>query len=351
MIRIRLSDEERNLLKQYRNTRDSNLSERCLYILLADEGKSVPEIAERTKRNEHTIRLWLKEYQKGGAERLKGIPPPGRPSVKGVKIYPIILEIVPKSPGEYGYIEAGWTINMIADYLKREGIEVSASTIKRILKKNGWVYKRFSKTIPAGVPNDEEKKKRVCEIIDEIKKDSKNMDVEIFFVDESHFSNVPYVQRGWFLIGEKKKVETPKAKESKTIIGALNLKSQKVYWKQADKGNAKSFIEFLRQITQSFPGILLIIILDNSSIHKSKKVKDFLKRNPLIKLKLLTPYSPEYNPIERFWRWLKKKVYGSNSYKSVMEVTAKLRKIIWHFNNNRLVDSINFNFETYAEIL
>ncbi len=175
--------------------------------------------------------------------------------------------------------------------------------------------------------------------------------MEIFFVDESHFANVPYVQRGWFLIGEKKKVGTPKVKESKTIIGALNLKSQKVYRKQADKGNAGSFIEFLRQITQSFPNILIIIILDNSSIHKSKKVEEFLKRNPLIKSKLLTPYSPEYNPIERFWRWLKEKVYGSNSYKSVKEVTAKLRKIIRHFNNNRLVDSINFDFETYAEIL
>ncbi len=159
------------------------------------------------------------------------------------------------------------------------------------------------------------------------------------------------MQRGWFSIGEKKKVGTPKAEEIRTIIGALNLKSQKIYRKQADKGTAGSFIGFLRQITQSFPGILLIIISDNSSIHKSKKVGYFLKRNPLIKSELLTPYSPEYNPIERFRRWLKEKVYGSNSYKSVKEVTAKLRKIIRHFNNNRSVDSINFDFETYAEIL
>ena len=351
MIQIKLSEEERDQLKQHRNTRDSNLSERCLYILLSDEGKSVPDIAELTKRNEHTIRFWLKEYQKGGTERLKGILPPGRPNMKGVKIYPIILEIVPKSPSEYGYIEAGWTINMIADYLRREGIEVSASTIKRVLKKNGWVYKRFSKTIAANAPSDEEKRKRVNEIIEDIKKDRQAQDVEIFFVDESHFANVPYVQRGWFLIGEKKKVETPKKKESKTIIGGLNLKSQKVYWKQTDKGNSQAFIAFLYQIQQSFPGVLIILILDNCSIHKSKKVKFFLKRNPLIKIHLLTPYSPEYNPIERFWLWLKKKVYGNNSYQSIKEVISKMRKVIWHYHNNRLVDSINFNFQSYIEIL
>jgi len=173
----------------------------------------------------------------------------------------------------------------------------------------------------------------------------------VFFVDESHFTNEPYVQRGWFLMGEKKKVQTSENKESKTIMGALNLKNQRVYWKQTDKGNSETFIEFLYQITQSFQNVLIILILDNSSIHKSKKVKNFLKRNPLIKIKLLTPYSPEYNPIERFRLWLKKKIYGNNAYQSIKEVISKIRKIIWHYHKNRLVDSINFNFKPYAEIL
>ena len=110
MIRIKLSEEERNLLNQYRNKRNSGLSERCFYVLLSDEGKSVPDIAEQTKRNEHTVRFRLKQYRKGGTESLKGVSPPGRPPEKSLKIYPIILEIVPDSPTEYGYIGAGWTI-------------------------------------------------------------------------------------------------------------------------------------------------------------------------------------------------------------------------------------------------
>ncbi|MBF0227720.1 MAG: IS630 family transposase [Desulfobacterales bacterium] len=124
-----------------------------------------------------------------------------------------------------------------------------------------------------------------------------------------------------------------------------------MYWKQTDKGNSDTFIEFLRQLQKDFPGILIILILDNSSIHKSKKVKKFLEKNELIKIHRLLPYSPEYNPIERFWLWLKKKVYGNSCYNSIKEVIAKLRKIIWNYNNDRLVDSINFNFELYAKIL
>ncbi len=153
------------------------------------------------------------------------------------------------------------------------------------------------------------------------------------------------------MIGEKKKAPTPKKQESKTIIGAINLKTQKFYWKQADKGNSKTFIEFLYQLKQSFPDKLIILILDNSSIHKSKRVKKFLERNSWVKLQFLTPYSPEYNPIERFWLWLKGKVYGSKSFRTIQEVISKVRKFIWHYHEHRLVDSINFNFKPYAELL
>ena len=205
--------------------------------------------------------------------------------------------------------------------------------------------------MPEHAPTSDEKKARIEQIIKEVKEDQKNNEVEVFFIDESHFSNEPYVQRGWFLVGKKKKICTPKKTEARTLIGALNLKTKKVYWKQAERGTSKAFIEFLYQLRQSFPDKLIILILDNSSIHKSKRVKKFQESNPWIKLQPLTPYSPEYNPIERFWRWLKRKVYGSKSFQTIEQVMAKVRKFIWHYHEKRLVKSINFNFKPYAEIL
>lgn len=153
-----------------------------------------------------------------------------------------------------------------------------------------------------------------------------------------------------FQSGRRKKLKHRRRK-SETIIGALSLKTQRLYRKQADKGDSETFIAFLYQLRQSFPNVLIIPISDNSSIHKSKKAEKFLKRNPLIKIKLLTPYSPEYNPIGRLWLRLKKKVYGNRSYRSVKEVISEIRKIIWHYHKKGLIDSINFNFESYAEIL
>jgi transposase len=65
---------------------------------------------------------------------------------------------------------------------------------------------------------------------------------------------------------------------------------------------------FLHQLHQSWPDKKLIIILDNESMHKSKEVQKIIKKHGWVALFYLPPYSPEYNPIERFWHWLKQKV-------------------------------------------
>jgi transposase len=188
-------------------------------------------------------------------------------------------------------------------------------------------------------------------IVTAIKSKQDEQDVAVLFVDESHFSNEPYVQRGWQRAKAKRKVHQPKTRQRKTIFGALDLQSQRMYWKQAARGNAKTFIAFLHQLHQSFPDQLLVVILDNCSIHKSKQVKRFVAKTSWLELEHLAPYSPEYNPIERFWRWLKSKVYGGKSYKTMAEVISTIRKLIWHYNEGRLITTIRFNFSAYATLL
>ena len=55
-----------------------------------------------------------------------------------------------------------------------------------------------------------------------------------------------------------------------------------------------------------------MIILDNGSIHRSKKVQRFVKNNDWVELHFLPPYAPNLNLIERYWKFFKKKVlYGT----------------------------------------
>ncbi len=57
--------------------------------------------------------------------------------------------------------------------------------------------------MPANAPSPDEKKVHIANLVEQINKDNAK-DIEVLFVDESHFSNQPYVSRGGFKRGEKK---------------------------------------------------------------------------------------------------------------------------------------------------
>jgi transposase len=203
MIRISLTAEEKAALTRLRLDRSSNISERAHYVLLSDSGKSISEISQRLTRNQHTVRLWLKRYKKDGIEGLKDKKQPGRPARKAPLIELHLAELLNKSPQAYGYQEAGWQLNLLRDWFKKQDLYACDNTLVKSLNKLGFVYKRFSKTMPANAPSPDEKKVHIAKIVEQISKDTPT-DIEILFVDESHFSNQPYVSRGWFKRGEKK---------------------------------------------------------------------------------------------------------------------------------------------------
>lgn len=175
--------------------------------------------------------------------------------------------------------------------------------------------------------------------------------VEVFFVDESHFTNEPYVQRGWCRKGQQVKVPTPRQRQSATLFGALHLRTQRFYWKRAARGTSKRFLEFLHQLHQRFPEALLLLSLDNATMHKSRAVKRFLTQHDWVVLEHLAPYSPEYNPIERFWQWLKAKVYGATAFATIDDVITRVRQLVWHYHEGWLTSTIHFNFTDYQSIL
>lgn len=47
-----------------------------------------------------------------------------------------------------------------------------------------------------------------------------------------------------------------------------------------------------------------VIVMDNASFHRKNKLLEIAK-NYKKTLIFLPPYSPELNPIEKFWAWLK----------------------------------------------
>jgi len=157
MIRLVLSPEEHARLEQTRRTRPQ-LAERCHYVLLNAQGCSVPQIARHLDRNEHTIRTWLKAYRTAGLPGLHNTPQPGRPATKGQHVTAQLEQLLGHSPSHFGYLEDGWTVDLLRDYLAQHHEAVSDATVRRQLQAGGWVYKRFAKTVPRTAPSAAKKK-------------------------------------------------------------------------------------------------------------------------------------------------------------------------------------------------
>ena len=67
-----------------------------------------------------------------------------------------------------------------------------------------------------------------------------------------------------------------------------------------------------------------VIIIDNASFHKSNKIKEIIESYKC-RLIFLPPYSPGFNPIEKYWSFLKNKLKKlalccSNFFKNLNEV-------------------------------
>ena len=199
MLKVVLSEEEKETLKRYRYQSSSEESEKALMILLSDEGYSAPVIAQRLHRHAHTVRTWIKRYQEEGIEGLKRHFSPGRPRTMREKVKETLPSLLADSPIAQGYQSEHWTVELMrTHYATKEKLEVSADTIERSLRELGFTYKRPTKRPSKEGPPKEEKVQRLQAMIEEIQLAMKHPDqCEIFSLDESHFSNTPYTSRGW----------------------------------------------------------------------------------------------------------------------------------------------------------
>jgi transposase len=86
--------------------------------------------------------------------------------------------------------------------------------------------------------------------------------------------------------------------------------------------NAKSTIQFFQKIEEAYPFKRKIhVFCDNAPYYRNKEVREYLK-NSKIALHFLPPYSPNLNPIERLWKWMKERVIYNAYYEHFEEFKA-----------------------------
>ena len=141
------------------------------------------------------------------------------------------------------------------------------------------------------------------------KKKFKNLKEEyiIFSQDECSFNSESDKTYSWALSGVASEYLGYKKGVRINCFGSLNLENGELTPTMHEKGNYQSTIEHLKQVREKYPNKKLLFLLDNATWHKKQEVQEFCEDNNM-RLIFLPPYSPELNPIERVWSFLKSKV-------------------------------------------
>lgn len=202
-IKIKLLDNEKRELMLIRQKSGDYRCERALAVLHCADGMRPNQIAKILKRSSQTICSWLHSFKEDGIIGLNKDFSSGRPSIRKEKLIPKLPEYLSKSPRDYGWGEDIWSVKVLgAQFQKDNGFSIGRHSIIRALSDEGFVFKRAKKTVPVKAPTKEEKIQRIHEIAEEISKLKESSNVEVMFLDESHFSTEPYVVKGWSKKGE-----------------------------------------------------------------------------------------------------------------------------------------------------
>jgi len=153
------------------------------------------------------------------------------------------------------------------------------------------------------------------------------------FEDEFSLSNTATVSYGWAMKGKQPLVDCKQNKrERQTGLGSVNIKTGQMTVSFADHGNYKSFKKHLKQVLYAYRNAPKIIMsLDNVRYHHAKLLKQFLKNNPKLELVHLSPYSPDLNPVERAWWFMRKSITHNRYINSLKERKAIFWKMFSKF--------------------
>ena len=109
-------------------------------------------------------------------------------------------------------------------------------------------------------------------------------------------------RRSWSKIGERTIIDNQQEFVNRYLYSAIDpINGDNFHIYGFNDVNTLNINVFLKELQKFYNGYHLIIVWDNASFHKSKKLV-----NQDLSIKFLPSYSPELNPVERFFQEMRK---------------------------------------------
>ena len=314
-----LSPEEQEWIHRLsQQTTHVGLKSRCHIILLSSQHYSVPQIAGVLFTSEDTVARCIHDFNRAG---LQGILPQervGRPVKITEEFLKRLLELVESDPRDWGYPFSTWTAELLALALKEHpNLEVSESSVRRCLHRAGYSVQRAVLSVSSPDPEYEQKYAR----LQELQQRARAGEIDLYYEEEVDLALVPGVMRGWSKQGQQRKIETPRQNTKPYGAGLIHWISGQLCWASSEHKDHALVRSVLTQLTPaggSDAGRKKYVVVDNDRIHFAKPVQAFLaEHQEEIELICLPTYSPKLNPVERFWKQLRRQVTHTHFFQTM----------------------------------
>ena len=299
--------ERQSLIKSHRMSHDVRVRDRIKGVLAYDDGYSFSEIAKILLLDDETIRRHITDYF--STYKLKPENGGSQSNLDDEQTAKLISHLEQTT-----YLHA----KAISTFVEKEyGVQYTVSGMIKWLHHHHFHHKK-----PHGVPAKADSQKQEAFIVkyNELK-DTIKPDEIILFSDSTHPQHQTKLSYGWIKKGIRKSEKMTACQKRVNIVGAIDLKTHHVEYRQVDWVNTESLQAFSLQLCAAYPTASAIhLILDNAGYHKSKEFLKFIE-NTKIKIHYLPPYSPNLNPIERLWKIMHEHVTYNRYYAKLSDFT------------------------------
>ncbi len=300
MGKLLTTKERAELLAELKIESARKYADRIRVILLLDDGKSYKSIAEYLFLDEGTIANYRKRYKNGGLEELINDFYNGRKAMLSEQEQ---QELCNDLQSQMFLTSA----TVIVHIKKKFGVQYSRGGVTELLHRLGFSFK---KATPVPGKADKKKQQQFINRYNGIKAHGL-----VYFGDSTHPEFAPTISYGWIKKGKNFDVKTNSGwRKRVNICGAIEIDTLDLVTRTYKTVNKDSICDLLRAIRcKNLDEKRIYLVLDGAPYNRAKKVKNLAKRLS-IKLVYLPPYSPNLNPIERLWKFMKKKVTANRYF-------------------------------------
>lgn len=298
---IFLTNSEREQLKlRHKRERDGRVRDRIKAVLLYDEGWTPKDIARVLLISDEAVRNHIDEYQTS-----KKLKPESGGSVEKLSADQSRKLEFHLQMHTYLYVK-----DIVAYVEVTFGVFYTVRGMRNWLQRHGFSYKK-----PAVVPGkaDKEQQQKWLAEYENLRQELPE-DETICFIDGVHPTHNVQSAYGWIKKGIRKEIPANTGRSRLNLSGSIDVITHNVVIQEDQTLNAESTIRFFQKIEEAYPDKRKIhVFCDNAPYYRNRAVKQFLETSK-ISLHFLPPYSPNLNPIERLWKWMKERVIYNTYY-------------------------------------